>query len=848
MPDKTDGDLRNPPAAAPVENLPAPPAVELPPSELRGAPPLTSDELLAASKNGLGSEELLGQGRAFNAIRMAIGIGGPGYNVFVSGARSREERESVMKLLREKAAAMPTPGDWVYVHNFRTPEAPCALYLKTGEGRKLRDKMSELVASIIEQLPKAFRRDDFDQERSGLREKYNKRAQELFGGLEQKARERGFAIQTTPNGQVIFIPLIEGKMPESPEALNKAMQEKTDEQREVLTKAQVTLQEEFGSVVLKQQELMRELIEDIRTIERSFAARLVNPLIVEIKSQFENATVVGYLDRVGEHMLDNLDRFRETEARQQQPGIPGMPQGPEDGRNWFEYQVNVMVDNSETKGAPVINEDAPTYRNLFGTIERWVDPLGRSGTNFTRIISGSYIKSHGGFLVIDMEDAVIEPGVWKALKRSLKSGRVTVETFEPFPFFSVSGLRPESIEVRNKVLVLGGAYLYNTLYFYDPDFPELFKVKAEIRSIVSADKTAAAKYAARIGELVRRENLPPFEGDALARIVQFGMRLAGDRARMLAVMEPIDDLARESAYFAISEGAKTVAAAHVERALRERMLRLNYIEEEIRRLIANGTLVVHLEGASVGQINGLAVIDVGGYAFGRPSRITATVALGQAGLINIEREARLSGSTHDKGMAILSGFLRNRFGQKHPMAMSASICFEQSYSGIDGDSASSTEIYALLSALSGVPIRQNLAVTGSVDQYGDVQAIGGANEKIEGYYRVCKAAGLSGSQGVLVPRANVANLMLDPEIVDAVARGVFHIYPVDKIDHGIEILTGVRAGSLEEPGTINYLVDQRLQRISNTLRDRGDRETRIVHDNPPTPPAPKPPEPPEPPR
>ncbi len=754
-----------------------------------------------------------------------------------------------MKLLMQKAASMPTPGDWVYVHNFRTPEAPCALYLKPGNGRKLRERMTQLVESIIEQLPKAFRREDFDQERSALREKYNKRAQELFGGLEQKAREKGFAIQTTPNSQVIFLPLIEGKMPESPEALNKAMQEKTDEQREVLGKAQGALQEEFGGVVLKQQELMRDLIEDIRSIERAFAARLVTPLIAEIKAQFENPAVAGYLDHVAEHILDNLDRFRETEGRQPQ-GVAGMPQPPEDGRQWFEYQVNVMVDNSETKGAPVVNEDAPTYRNLFGTIERWIDPLGRSGTNFTRIVSGSYIKSHGGFLVLDMEDAVIEPGVWKALKRSLKSGRVTVETFEPFPFFAVSGLRPESIEVHNKILVLGGPYLYNMLYFYDTDFPELFKVKAEIRSIVGADKTAAAKYAARVGELSRRENLPPFDGDALARIVQFGMRLAGDRARMLAVMEPIDDLARESAYFALSEGARAVSAPHVERALRERMLRLNYIEEEIRRLIANGTLVVHLDGASVGQINGLAVIDVGGYAFGRPSRITATVALGQAGLINIEREARLSGSTHDvKGMAILGvDFYDNRFGQTHPVAMTASICFEQSYSGIDGDSASSTEIYALLSALSGMPIRQNFAVTGSVDQYGNVQAIGGANEKIEGYYRVCKAVGLTGSQGVLVPRANVDNLMLDPEVVDAVARGVFHIYPVDTIDHGIELLTGVRAGTIEEPGTINYLVDQRLQKISNVLRDRGDRETRIVHDNPPTPPAPKPPEPPEPPR
>ena len=846
MPENADhGEPRNQPESRAAELKPAPQATELTPSELRGAPPLSAEELVAASRNGAG-EELLGQGRALDAIRMAIGIRGPGYNVFVSGARSREERESVMKLLAEKAATMPTPGDWVYVHNFRTPEEPCALYLKPGEGRKLRDVMNDLIKSILEQLPKAFRREDFDQERTALREKYNKRAQELFNGLEQKAREKGFAIQTTANGQVIFLPLIDGKLPESPEALNKVMQEKTDEQREQLSKAQVELQEEFGSVVVKQQELMRELIDDIRTIERAFAARLVNPLIVEIKAQFENPGVAKYLDNVAEHILDNLDRFRETDK--QQVAMPGMPPAPDESRRWFEYSVNVMVDNSETKGAPVVNEDAPTYRNLFGTIERWIDPLGRSGTNFTRIIGGSYIKSHGGFIVLDMEDAAIEPGVWKALKRSLKSGRVTVETFEPFPFFAVSGLRPESIEVRNKILVLGGAYLYNLLYFYDTDFPELFKVKAEIRPVVGADRTAAAEYASRVGELVRRENLPPFGGDALERIVQFGMRLAGDRTRLLATMEPIDDLARESAYYAQSEGARSVAASHVERALRERMLRLNYIEEEIRRLIANGTLIVHLDGKSVGQINGLAVLDVGGYAFGRPSRITATVALGQAGLINIEREARLSGSTHDKGVAILSGFLRNRFGQTHPVAMTASICFEQSYSGIDGDSASSTEIYALLSALSGMPIRQELAVTGSVDQYGDVQAIGGANEKIEGYYRVCKAVGLTGSQGVLVPRANIPNLMLDPETVDAVARGAFHIYPIDSIDRGIELLTGVRAGSLDEPGTINYLVDQRLQKIANTLRDRGDRETRIVHDNPPTPPPPTPPHPPEPPR
>src|ERR1700719_1885969 len=747
--------------------LPAPSPTELGPLELR-IPLLLDAAALERAASGDGLVELFGQERALDAIRLAIGIDAPGYNVFVSGLRTRQERESVLRLLTEKAAAMPTPGDWVYVNNFRNPESPVAIYLLPGQGVELRERMSELLTFVLEQLPKAFRREDFDQERAALRDKYNKRAQELFGNLEARARERGFAIQTAPTGQVIFIPLIEGKMPESPEALNKAMAAKTDAEREQLAKLQGELQDELATLTLRQQEMMRELIDDIRAIERAFAARLITPSVEDLKHHFNNPAVDKYLDEVAEHMLGNLDRFREQPPEQGQGG-PRLP-GAEEAR-WFDYQVNVMVDNSATRGAPVVVEDAPTYRNLFGTIERWVDPLGRAGTNFTRIIAGSFLKSHGGFLVFDLEDAVVEPGVWKTLKRSLKSGRMTLETFEPLPFFSMSGLKPEPIEIHNKVVTLGGAYLYNTLYFYDPEFPELFKIKAEMRPSVAADGAAAAHYAARVGALARRENLPPFDGSALAKIVEFGMRMAGDRSRVLAMLEPIDDLARESAYFARSEGAQRVTAAHVERALTERMLRLNFIEEEIRRLIAEGTLIVNIRGASVGQINGLAVLDVGGYSFGRPSRVTATVALGQAGVINIEREARMSGSTHDKGIMILSAFLRARFGQQHPIAMTASICFEQSYSGIDGDSASSTELYALMSALSGVPIRQDLAVTRSVDQYGTVQAIGGVNQKVEGFYRVCKAIGLTGSQGVLVPRTNVSNLTLDPETMGAIERG-----------------------------------------------------------------------------
>jgi predicted ATP-dependent protease len=821
---------------------------ELKASELRGIAPLSAAELELAAENGAGNE-LFGQKRAMDAVRMAIGVDGPGYNVFVSGLRTLEERGAILRLLEERAARMPTPGDWVYVNNFRAPEAPVALYLKAGQGRELHSRMQELVNLMTDQLPKAFRREDFDQERAGLREKYNTRAQELFGNFETRARERGFAIQNAPNGQVIFIPLIKGKMPESPEELQREMEAMPEADRERLTKVQADLQNEMMTLMMRQQEIMHELIQDIRTIERSFAARLITPSIAALKQHFDNAGLSNYLDQVAEHMLSHLENFRETPPEGRGgPQVPQAPPRPEEGGQLFEYQVNLLVDNSNRTGAPVIWEDAPNYRNLFGTIERWADPLGRSATNFTRIIAGSFLKAYGGFLLFDLDDAVVEPGVWKTLKRSLKTGRMTLETFEPLPFFMVSGLKPEAIEVRNKVLAMGGAYLYNMLYFYDPEFRELFKVKAEMRPVVDADAEAARRYGARVGALQRRENLPPFEGDALRRLVEFGMRLAGDRDRVASMMEPIEDLAREAAYFARADGQAKVSAANVDRALNERVQRLNFIEEEIRRLIANETLIVHLTGTSVGQINGLAVLDVGGYSFGRPSRVSATVALGQAGLINIEREARLSGSTHDKGIMILGGFLRWRFGQEAPVAMTASICFEQSYSGIDGDSASSTELYALLSALSGVPLRQDLAVTGSVDQRGTVQAIGGVNDKIEGFYRVCKAVGLTGTQGVLVPRANLRNLMLDFETVDAVARGTFHIYPVDTIDDGIEILTGIRAGVLDEPDTINFLVASRLSEMGEKLRRRPSSETRVIHEQAATTSPPQPPGPPGPPR
>jgi predicted ATP-dependent protease len=792
--------------------------------------------------------ELFGQQRAIDAIKLAIGIDAPGYNLYVCGLRTKAERELVMRHLRAQAAAMPTPGDWVYVNNFRNPRNPVAIYLKPGQGRELREQLAELVNYVRAQLPKAFRQEDFEQERVTLRDKYNRRMQDLFAKLEAKARELGFAINSAPGGQIIFLPLFDGKPPQSPEDLSLKMNSLSDEERERLTRAQDALQQELATLMRKQQEMMRDLFKDIQGIERAFAGRLITPAIELIRSRFDNPAVNAYIEQVAEHMLAHLDRFREhgPEGESQSESVPWHGSGWERSK-FAEYEVNVVVDNSSLSGAPVVYEPAPTYRNLFGMIERWLDPMGRVETSFARIVSGSYLRAHGGFLAIDVEEAVIEPGVWQTLKRSLKTGLVTPETFEPFPLLGGSGLRPDPLEIRTKVVLLGGPRLFDMLAFYDPDFTRLFKVRAEIRPVSEATVDAARHYAARVAALVEREGLKPFDAGALERIVRFGIRVAGEQGRLLVVLEPIEDLAREAVYFAQQEGSPRVGAAHVERALRERVLRLNYIEEEIRRLIAARTLVVELEGSRVGQVNGLAVLEVGGYAFGRPSRVTATVALGQAGVINIEREARLSGSIHDKGVMILAGFLRSRFGQEHPLAVSASICFEQSYSGIEGDSASSTELYALLSALSGVPIRQSLAVTGSVDQFGHIQAVGGINEKIEGMYRVCKTIGLTGAQGVLIPKANVRNLTLEEEVVSAVARGEFHIYCVDHIDQGLELLTGMRAGSVNEAGSVNYLAAQRLRAMAEALKSRGQLETRVVHEIEPPPVAPKPPGPPEPP-
>ena len=758
-------------------------------------------------------EDFVGQERAVAALELGLGVAGGGFNIFVSGLAGAEKLEGLRRWVAERASRSPTPGDWVYVHNFKYPDAPHALYLKAGKGGRLRDLMRDLVKALREELPKAFRQEAFDKEKTLLREKYNKRAQELNAQFDKAAREKGFLLQIGPRGNVMFIPLINGKPLQSPEEFSQLQEAK----RQEIEKRQEELVEEMEEVAARQREVMRELEADIRLVERRFCEQLLTPLIGAIEQEMENEKVSSYLPEVREHILENLDNFKESPAMA--PGFPFILHGREHRDTFLEYDVNVVVDNSVIEGAPVIIESSPTYLNLFGSIERVVDRFGRVVTNFTRIKSGSLLRAHGGYLIFSLEDAVTEPAVWKVLRRTLRSRRIEMETYEPFALFSASGLRPEPVEINTKVIVVGSPFLYHLLYTWDEEFREIFKVRADFREVMEMEENHRAAYAQWVTKLCKEEGLPPFDREAVERLLEFGARQAGDREKISASHAEVCDLVREADYWARKEDAQLVLGRHVQQALENRIFRSNRIEGEIRELIANGTILIDIAGRKVGQVNGLSVLDIGGYTFGRPTRVTASVAMGQAGIINIERESRLSGSIHDKGVLILSGYLRNRYGQDKPLAISASLCFEQSYSGVEGDSASSAELYALLSRISDIPLRQDIAVTGAVNQWGEIQAIGGINEKIEGFFDVCRVMGLTGRQGVMIPAANLRNLILRSDVVEAVAQKKFHIYPVRTVDEGLEILTGMRAGGVEEEGTANQAVSGRLREFAVRLKE-----------------------------
>jgi ATP-dependent Lon protease len=760
-------------------------------------------------------ERLVGQPRALRALQVGTGIRQPNNHVYAAGVSGTGKMSTILRTLEARARSEPIPNDWVYVNNFDAPDQPVAISLQAGHGAQLRQDMASLMARLLEELPKAFQREDFGREKERLRKQYRKQGEATFEELSRMANQRSLIVQQFDDGRLVFVPLRNGK-PISHEEIAQLSAEEIQR----IDQSQEELLDAARSVFQRQQELERQLSADVRQVERTFAEQLIAPLLKEIAERYKNERLTNWLERLKAHFLLNLDRFRRRADRliQQLEPIIGESGLVDVQERFYEYQVNLLVDNGNLKQAPVVVEAAPNYRNLFGTVERIVDRFGRVVTNFTRIKAGSILKTNGGYLVFDMLDALAEPLVWTELKRTLKRGSAEIEIYDPFALFTISGLKPEPIPLDIKLVVVGTPLLYHLLYRYDDEFREIFKFKADFDTEIPADADAGQIYGQLVRKLTDEEKIPPFDAEAIAMLVRTSARLAEHKGKLTAQFSRLCDLIREAAFWAKEEGTNVVLAKHVQQGLDEHIYRSDLIAAKIRELIQEGTLLIDLGHTVIGQANGLTVADLGDFAFGWPSRITASVGIGTAGVVNIERESRLSGRTFDKGLLILEGYLRNTYARQVPLALTASLAMEQSYGGIDGDSASAAELLSLLSAIADIPLRQDVAITGSVNQHGDMQPIGAVNEKIEGFFDVCRQAGLSGMQGVCIPEANVRNLVLRQDVIDAVKRDQFHVWSIRHIDDAITLLSGTVAGKVHDPASVHGRVAERLEQMERRLK------------------------------
>jgi lon-related putative ATP-dependent protease len=764
-----------------------------------------------------------------DALKLGLDVRSVGYNIFVAGevgtGRSTAVRQTISMLKRGDEA----PEDLVFVHNFKDADQPKLLAFPSGRGRAFRKAMQELVDGILRNLPELFESDMYRQRRTALMERAKDRHKELLKEFEGKVEKEGFALVQVQVGPVVrpaLLPVVAG----NPVDMDK-LEALTDEGKfakedfENLKTKQAELSVELEALSKSLRDVQREAQQELTSLDRSLAEPLVRESVGDVKEVFDADEVQAYLDEAAEDMLERLDRFRELAEGDSQDGDKEQQRAAINDLT-LPYKVNLLVDNSDTKGRPILWETSPTYRNLFGAIERAQDPHGQWRTDHTRIKAGSFPKANGGFLVVDALDVLVESGVWPALKRTLRTRELEIQSFDPLNIFAAVSLKPEPIPLDVKVILIGTKQIYRLLYAMDEDFKKIFKIKADFALQTPLSEEELTNYACFVHKKVNDESLPSFDREAVAAVVEHGVRLAGRHEKLTTRFNAVADVIRESGYRAQEEGSERVEAKHVDLALAQRRRRFNLVEEVLRDRIADGTLLIDIEGEKVGQVNGLVVLDVGDYAFGQPSRITAVTAMGRAGIIDIERESEMSGSIHTKGVLILNGFLRERFAQSKPLALSASLCFEQSYGLVEGDSASSAELYALLSSLSGVTIRQGIAVTGSVNQKGEVQPIGGINEKIEGYFELCRLKGLNGEQGVLMPARNLPELMLRKDVVAAVEKGDFNVWAVSKIEEGIEILTRVPAGERAKDGSYSAdsifgMVDAKLAELAEGVKGFG---------------------------
>ncbi|MBI3744012.1 MAG: AAA family ATPase [Chloroflexi bacterium] len=767
--------------------------------------------------------EFIGQERAISAIEFGLGVNQPGYNIYVAGmpgtGRStiiKAHLEEVVRQKQERGDA-PKPKDWCYIFNFADPDRPKIIGLPAGLGRQFKQGLEALYEHLRQSVAQAFSGEEYGNQRKAIGERNQEAQRLLFQQLDQEARKLGLIVQFSPMG-VVVAPMKDGRAATQEEfqALPERTREQVEQRREAVLKRVETMLEQARAMDLQARLALVEL--DKRVAE--FATK--GPFDNAAKAFAEQADITEFLKELHTFAVEHIAIFRPLQEEPGQDNADGVRLLRE--RQMIQpFVVNVFVDNSHSGGPPIVLENNPTFSNLFGKIDRRF-VMGAYVTDHTMLKAGAVHRANGGYLVVPMRQVLMNPLSWEALKRAIKDQRARPEDpTEVMGLVAPQTLRPEPMPLDIKVVATGDTTIYNLLAAYDEDFWQTFKVKADFDYQITRTPEHLNAYANYICRSCDDNNLLHFDPPAVAKVIEYAARTVDDQRKLSTRFGYVRDLLIEADFCARKDGATVVAARHVEKALEQKVFRSNLIAERITELIADGTFMVDVSGAVAGQVNGLAVYDVGDFAFGRPSRITARTFLGRGGVINIEREAKMSGRTHDKGVLILSGFLGSTYAQEQPLSVTASIAFEQSYEGIDGDSASSTEIYAILSSLSDVPIKQNIAVTGSVNQKGEVQAIGGVNQKIEGYYDVCRAIGLTGDQGVMIPKQNVQNLMLREDVVQAVAAGRFHIYSVGSIAEGLEILTGVEFGRRGADGkypedSINAKAMSRLREFAKAQR------------------------------
>lgn len=780
----------------------------------------TPEEITELSNRSDGDHPpLVGQDRAAKALKIGLGIRAEGFNVFVSGEQGTGRLNAVKMFMEKTAAAQPVPPDWCYVYNFEDGYSPRKLSLPAGRGAEFRKDMKKLVQEALQSLFKTFESEDFINRRRAISDKYENRQNQMNAALQEKAGRAGFQIKQT-HWETFTVPMVDGE-PIS----DKDFEALPEKRKKEIEEKQQAFADEIKDLILENRKLEREANEELAGLDNEVAGFAVSLLIAERENAYRDIPeVLTYLQAVKKDILDNLGEF--LLAHKPQP--PGEPPSPR-SEYLKRYEVNLLIDNSHQQGAPIVIEQNPTYNNLVGRVEK-ESVMGTLVTDFTMIRKGSLHAANGGYLIVRAEELFRNYFSWEALKRALRNRQVMIEeATDQLGYLTTKSLRPEAIPLDVKVVLVGSPMYYHILYRVDPDFRVLFKVKADFDSEMDRNPENLTGYFRFAKALANREQLPPPDEGAMARLTDLGSRLAEDQEKLSTRFDNIGDILIEAGHYAKEEGSDRTLDRHVTLATDQRIHRSNLIKEKLDEMVTQKQVLIEMTGSREGQVNGLSIVSLGDIHIGRPVRITSTVNPGRSGVIDIEREAELSGPIHTKGVLILNGFLAERYFQDKPACLSARLVFEQSYSEVEGDSASSTELYALLSNLANLPVKQGIAVTGSVNQKGEVQAIGGVNDKVEGYFELCKKAGLNGEQGVLIPSANKRNLMLREEVREAVRDGRFHIWAVDTIDDGIEILTGVRAGNIAEEGTVNHLVNKTLQDYHERMKESEEEEEKTSH-------------------